>query len=175
MYLKFANIYIGNGSDAKHFVFSSHLNHIVVAFNITSYNVLYICKPNCFRDKIFNRFVLFLWKLLVMLYQVVQSFFIVVADLRGLFTNKCMMYTNITMFHGWISFSNLRIYYWYHDCREVSWFMLLINNIKLSHGHYYYILCIFYFLLYVISWRWSYFVQHWDYISFSHTVWNLSM
>lgn len=33
-----------------------------------------------------------------MLYQVVQSYFflIVVADLRGLFTNKCMMYTNIT-------------------------------------------------------------------------------
>ena len=24
-------------------------------------------------------------------------FFIVVADLRGLFTNKCMMYTNITL------------------------------------------------------------------------------
>lgn len=30
-----------------------------------------------------------------MLYQVVQSyFFFIVADLRGLFTNKCMMYTN---------------------------------------------------------------------------------
>ncbi len=34
-----------------------------------------------------------------MLYQVVQSYFflIVVADLKGLFTNKCMMYTNITL------------------------------------------------------------------------------
>lgn len=35
-----------------------------------------------------------------MLYQVVQSYFflIVVADLRGLFTNKCMMYINIKRF-----------------------------------------------------------------------------
>lgn len=34
-----------------------------------------------------------------MLYQVVQSYFflIVVADLKGLFTNKCMMYTNIRL------------------------------------------------------------------------------
>lgn len=41
-----------------------------------------------------------------MLYQVVQSYFfsIVVADLRGLFTNKCMMYTNITL----VSFERLR-------------------------------------------------------------------
>lgn len=33
-----------------------------------------------------------------MLYQVVQSYFflIVVADLKGLFTNKCMTYTNFT-------------------------------------------------------------------------------
>lgn len=35
-----------------------------------------------------------------MLYQVVQSYFflIVVADLKGLFTNKCMMYTNVAPF-----------------------------------------------------------------------------
>lgn len=36
-----------------------------------------------------------------MLYQVVQSyfffFFFIVADLKGLFTNKCMMYTNTTL------------------------------------------------------------------------------
>lgn len=34
-----------------------------------------------------------------MLYQVVQSYFflIVVADLKGLFTNKCMMYTNVAL------------------------------------------------------------------------------
>lgn len=35
-----------------------------------------------------------------MLYQVVQSYFflIVVADLKGLFTNKCMTYTNVAPF-----------------------------------------------------------------------------
>lgn len=28
---------------------------------------------------------------------IIFFFFIVVADLKGLFTNKCMMYTNITL------------------------------------------------------------------------------
>lgn len=53
----------------------------------------------CILLEIFKICTFFKWKLLVMLYQVVQSYFflIVVADLKGLFTNKCMMYTNITL------------------------------------------------------------------------------
>lgn len=52
----------------------------------------------CILFEIFKICTFFKWKSLVTLYQVVQSFFlIVVADLRGLFTNKCMLYISIPL------------------------------------------------------------------------------
>lgn len=55
----------------------------------------------CILIEIFKICTFFKWKLLVLLYRVVQSyFFLIVADWRGLFTNKCVIYTHTTLTKG---------------------------------------------------------------------------